>query len=83
MNPLDALTGRLPMYRLVTLSLLVLVAVSLVLSATGALFYSPVELLASLLVTGSRSGSGRTANRRSSPDSSCSSCSCRRSTRWA
>ena len=51
MNPLDALTGRLPMYRLVTLSLLVLVAVSLVLSATGALFYTPVELLASLLVT--------------------------------
>ncbi|HEY8587948.1 MAG TPA: oxidoreductase [Naasia sp.] len=51
MNALDRLTGRLPMYRLVTLALLVLLAASLLLSATGQLFYSPLAILASAAVT--------------------------------
>lgn len=51
MSVLDRLTGRLPMYRLVTLSLLVLVAASLLLAATGQLFYPPLALLASAAVT--------------------------------
>lgn len=43
---LDTLLGRVPMYRLVLLLLVVLAAVSFVLSAVGILFFTPLELLA-------------------------------------
>lgn len=43
---LDALLGRVPMYRLVLLLLAALAVVSVVLSAVGVLFFSPLELLA-------------------------------------
>lgn len=42
----DTLLGRVPMYRLVLLLLVVLAAVSFVLSAVGVIFYTPLELLA-------------------------------------
>jgi ferredoxin-NADP reductase len=45
-RPIDTLLGRVPMYRLVLLVLLVLAAVSLVLSIAGVIFSSPIELLA-------------------------------------
>lgn len=47
---LDRITGRVPMYRLMTLVLVALLLLALVLSAFGALFYSPVALLASAAV---------------------------------
>ncbi len=43
---LDTLVGRVPMYRLVLLLLAALAGVSLVLSALGILFFTPLELLA-------------------------------------
>lgn len=49
-DALDRLTGRLPMYRLVSLCLGVLLAAAIVLSLTGALFYTPVQLLVSAVV---------------------------------
>ncbi|MET0590700.1 MAG: hypothetical protein ABWZ77_05950 [Naasia sp.] len=47
---LDRLTGRVPMYRLVSLSLLATLVLAVVLSAAGQLFYSPGALLASAAV---------------------------------
>lgn len=43
---IDTLLGRIPMYRLVLLLLVLLTAVSVVLSAAGLLFYTPLDLLA-------------------------------------
>lgn len=45
---LDRVTGRVTMYRLVTLSLLVITVAALALSALGLLPYEPLEILASL-----------------------------------
>ena len=50
-NLLDRLTGRVPMYRLVVILLVIIAAYSLVLSALGQLTYEPLELLASLLIS--------------------------------
>jgi len=47
---LDRITGRVPMYRLLTLVLSVIGVLALALSATGALFYQPLDLLASAAV---------------------------------
>ncbi|HSO01380.1 MAG TPA: hypothetical protein VLS46_02535, partial [Gaiellaceae bacterium] len=47
---LDRLTGRVTMYRLVTLLLGLTGVAALVLSLTGELFYTPTELIASLAV---------------------------------
>lgn len=47
---LDRVTGHLTMYRLVVVCLLAILAVAIVLSATGQLFFAPLELLASALV---------------------------------
>ncbi len=47
---LDRITGRFTMYRTVTITLLAILAVALVLSLTGVLFYPPLDLLASLAV---------------------------------
>lgn len=46
----DIAIGRLTMYRLVSILLGILVAVSLLLSVTGVLFFSPLELAAGLVV---------------------------------
>ncbi|MBG6239616.1 ferredoxin-NADP reductase [Mycetocola sp. CAN_C7] len=46
----DIAIGRVTMYRLVTLWLILLAIVSLILSATGILFFSPLELAAGLVV---------------------------------
>ena len=47
---LDRLTGRITMYRLVTVLLVVVAAAAVVLSLVGALPYTPAELLASLAI---------------------------------
>ena len=47
---LDRLTGMIPMYKLVVVSLVALAAVALVLSLIGQLSYPPLALLASLAV---------------------------------
>lgn len=49
-HTLDRLTGSLTMYRLVLGCLLAIAVVAFALSAIGVLFYTPLELLASLLV---------------------------------
>jgi ferredoxin-NADP reductase len=46
----DTAIGRVTMYRLVSILLVVLVIASLVLSATGLLFFTPLELAAALAV---------------------------------
>lgn len=47
---LDRVTGRITIYKLVIVCLLVVTATALLLSLTGLLFYSPVALLATLAV---------------------------------
>ena len=49
---LDTVIGRVTMYRLVTLSLMVLAAISLLFSITGQIAYAPSALLASLVTIG-------------------------------
>lgn len=49
-DAVDRLLGRVTMYRLVVLSLAALVALSFVLSLTGAVFYSPAALALTLAV---------------------------------
>lgn len=49
---LDRLLGRITMYRLVLLSLLVIAVVAITMGATGVLAFSPLAMLASLAVTG-------------------------------
>ncbi|MEO5950517.1 MAG: FAD-dependent oxidoreductase [Candidatus Saccharimonadales bacterium] len=57
---LDNLLGKVTMYRLLTLSLLVLLATSLLLGLIGYLPYSPISLLlTSLLLVGSSYGSNK------------------------
>lgn len=72
---LDALLGRLSMYRLVLLALAVLVGWAFVLAALGALAYGPVELAAALTVlvvvtVGSNQLYGRLFGVRPHPESS-------------
>ena len=47
---LDRLTGRVTMYRLVTLLLSVVAGAAILLAAVGALPWTPVDLIASLAV---------------------------------
>lgn len=47
---LDAALGRVTMYRLVVISLAVVTAIAVLLSAIGELFFSPLEMLASAAV---------------------------------
>jgi ferredoxin-NADP reductase len=60
MRFVDRLTGRMPMYRLMTLCLLILAAAALLASALGGIFYPPLALIVSgLVAVGSSWGATR------------------------